>query len=318
MKKLSKSITLIFIITLGLIVFPSALADNAVVSGSTEESVTFPVVSNGGSNAYITLSSSTGVAEVAQHNWIGVFQGYGNEVHHGFYKITQEHNGMTRSMIWAPSATTNKSDILTCEEIQIYFEKAGTYKVTVTPLSTDAAMKYWKVDYIHRWVHPAKWMLTIQSGCSVKVYQSATIQVNVYFGGDYNAYYSYTETINQNQYIYPRQVHSSYICTSEPVFVAFDPINGASTEYINFYYEYKNNTPDVPSGTTIPGAMIGKQVAGDADGNGRFDVDDLILMVNYYLGSNVHIVSANCDLNGNGISCDVDDLIAAVNIYLGI
>ena len=142
-------------------------ASAATVTGKTSKTVTFKVNSTK-KNSYFVLSSSTGVAQVAQHNWLGRYTKDGNEKTYGFYKVSVKGPGLNKSMIWAPSATTNKSGVMTCREVKITLPNKGSYSVTVAPLSLSAAAKYWRMDWIKKWVKHATWTLTITSGCSAK------------------------------------------------------------------------------------------------------------------------------------------------------
>ena len=163
MKKLF-SIILILATLCCLFVAPAAMAESA--SGTTAKAKTFTIHSNCSPNrAYFVLSSSTGLAKVAQHNWLGRYTGVGQEVTHGFYRVSVSGPKLNKSMIWAPSATTNKKGISTCREIRITLPTTGDYKVTIQPLSVTAAKKYWRVDYIKNWIHHASWHVTIRSGC---------------------------------------------------------------------------------------------------------------------------------------------------------
>lgn len=161
-----KKITVILVAMVCFICTYLSVAQAETITGSTASAKTFYIRSSY-DNSYIVLSSSTGVANVAQHNWAGIYEQDGYETHHGFYKVTQKGGGVNRSFIWAPSATINTSAINTCEEVQIYFPAPGEFTVTIAPLSFSSASAYWKVDYIKYWVHDASWMTTITSGCTV-------------------------------------------------------------------------------------------------------------------------------------------------------
>lgn len=163
MKKLL--VTLMIIVTLFTAIIGTAAAEN--VYGNTEKRTTFTVNARY-DGAYIVLSSSTGKALVAQHNWIGKYTGDGYEIHHGFYRVTRRGNGCpTESFIWAPSATTKTSGIMTCEEVKLSFARSGQYTLTIEPLSNSEAARYWRVDSIKSWLYDASWNVTITSGCGV-------------------------------------------------------------------------------------------------------------------------------------------------------
>ena len=168
MKKVIAFILLTSVILCSLVIAPmTAMADGAA-SGSTERFTAFRVESLN-SNAYIVLSSSTGLVNVAQHNWIGQYTGNGNETSHGFYHIGYCRPGQSSCEVgvWAPSATTNTGNVTTCTEMVIYLPEPGIYTITVDPMTTGEAAKYWRVDSIDRWIHPATWRVTIMSGCRI-------------------------------------------------------------------------------------------------------------------------------------------------------
>ena len=154
MKTAFKMISLAIVLILVVSLLPAALAD--YVRGSTSGAKTF-YVSILSSDGYVVLKSYTGVANVAQHNALGIYTGDGNENHHGFYEVIQTGEGINRSFVWAPSATTNKGSISDCEEVKISFPKAGEYAITVQPLSNAVAAVYWLKDTINYWVQPAVW-----------------------------------------------------------------------------------------------------------------------------------------------------------------
>ena len=137
------------------------------IYGKNSKKVTFKIVSNA-KNSYFVLSSSTGLARVAQHNFLGFYKKDGNETTHGFYRVSAKGPNLNKSTIWAPSATTNKGSIMTCREVKFTMPAKGTYTITVEPLSNNAAAKYWKVDWIRYWIQNASWMLTITSRCNAK------------------------------------------------------------------------------------------------------------------------------------------------------
>ena len=164
MKKFFSMILVLMLAVSTLLVPMTASAASA--SGKTSKAVTFKVNATKAGASFV-LSSSTGVAKVAQHNWLGRYTKDGNEKTHGFYKITIKGPNLNKSQIWAPSATTNKNGILTCREIKITMPSKGTYTVTIAPLSNSAAAKYWRVDWIKKWVNQASWYLTITTNCKV-------------------------------------------------------------------------------------------------------------------------------------------------------
>ena len=252
MKKLLTALTIICIIAVTMITCASA----ETVTGTTAQATEFKVHANS-SSAYIVLSSSTGLAEVAQHNWIGVFEQYGSEKHHGFYKVTQKGNDVNRSLIWVPSATTNTSDTMTCEEIKLSFPSSGDYTITVEPISE---YPYWRVDYIHKWIYNASWMATITSGCYIVTeeptpvyYDEEIVTISIYKDGIFSN--SFSRTIYSNTYIAPEEI-SGYTCISSGQTVTFDRTTGkCSPSSITFYYN-KNTTSSLSNATSLSSRVV--------------------------------------------------------------
>ena len=171
MKKLTALIlilaTLLCILTAPL----NSLAGQAVpVNGGTSKGVSFKVTAYS-DNAYFVLSSSTGLASVAQHNWLGKYTGDGQEATHGFYRLQYGESGTNISHlgIWVPSATTNYSGSDACEEIVFNLPGKGTYMFYVYPMSTGEAAKYWRMDSINYWIREATWWMSVTSGCDVEI-----------------------------------------------------------------------------------------------------------------------------------------------------
>ena len=56
---------------------------------------------------------------------------------------------------------------------------------------------------------------------------------------------------------------------------------------------------------------------GDADGNGTFELDDIMLMIDYYVGlAGADSISlSNCDLDNDGTVCDLSDIMLAIDYY---
>lgn len=165
MKKLVSILLILVTLCTCFAIIPGAMADSA--SGSTASTKTFTIRSYCSPGAYFVISSSTGLAKVAQHNWLGRYTGLGNEKTYGFYKVSIKGPKANESFIWAPSATTNKKNVSTCQEIRIKLPSIGNYKITIAPLSPSAAAKYWRVDSIKKWVHHATWHVTILNECKI-------------------------------------------------------------------------------------------------------------------------------------------------------
>ena len=165
---MKRFITLVMVLTvlMGCVMVPME-ASAETLSGTTSKTVTFKFIASR-KNAYFVLSASKGVARVAEHNIFGWYKKDGNENVYGFYKVTMKGKNFNKSLIWGPSATTNKKGVMTCREVQILAPAKGTYTVTITPLSNNAAAKYWKYDMIRYWVRPASWRVSVTSACTVK------------------------------------------------------------------------------------------------------------------------------------------------------
>ena len=171
MKKiLSVMLTLAILLGTMVMIPQAASADNVYYWGDTS-SDSYIRLESTNSNAYIVLSSFTGVAEVHQHNWAGSYKGTGYEEHYGFYEIVVYNDaGTIATYIWAPSATTNKNYILTDTQVKIPLYVTGTVTVAIRPLTPDRAAQYWRVDSIRRWVTPATWDVTILHSCDVTLF----------------------------------------------------------------------------------------------------------------------------------------------------
>ena len=316
--------------------------------GSTSRSAVFYVNSQA-SNSSIQLKSETGKALVNQHT-MGISSGTGEETHHGFYLVNISYVGgqYRNEFVWAPSATTNTSGVELSASMKITFPAIGAYRVEIKPLNNSQASNYWKVDSIAKWNQDAIWHYVDKSNANCTVSKNAppTIEFsgegvpsgNLPKGQSYElrGVVSASENIQSvtaTIYDVSTQKAVSGIGTnpitiypnSKSVDIYWSQINTSlkfgNMNDGNYRYELVVTTASGWKKTVADSTFtIGKSggVRGDADGNGRFDVDDVILMLKYYLGSDVRIVSANCDLNGNGVSCDVNDVIAALNMYLEI
>lgn len=328
--------------------YPSALAE--AVTGTTNGSTSFRVKAN--KNGYITLTSSQGTAMVAQHNWLGIYQQDGKERHYGFYWVTarQDNGANNFSLIWAPSATTNKDDVSTCIQAELRFPETGTYTITISPLSNTQAARYWKVDYIKYWIDPAQWVVSVEHDCmayipktsdQVRVHDNYHVTVMRY-GKIEEQIQSYdrTVTIREGQYIqqgHPSADNRYYICLSNPIYVDFDSIHGASTHDV--YYEYVekntynylkdlyekilNNNVTVtyypaasvrqkdfetfaleylasPSEPTMADTPTTKKITGDVNNDSVVDGRDLLRLARYIAGTSVKIDDMTADINGDG------------------
>ena len=326
------------------------------VYGDTSGSTTFWVRADK-ANASFVLKSYQGKASVAQHNFLGIPTGDGDEIHYGFYWVSDSTG---RSFHWGPDATANKSQLNTNQEISMTFPNPGVYSVTIVPLAYSDVNHYWVMDTINYWKTQAKWIVKSDSLSGCKVSFEKLKEVTISFdagngvpsgklpkgqpfdlGGIVKAsenIKSVTGTIYDENTgkavsgigtnpitIYPNSTSVNIYSSNINYSLIFDRLNdgvyryelvvttvsGMTKTVANSTFTIGNGgspiLPDVPSGG----------IPGDADGNGRFDVDDVILMLNHYMGSSAPIVSANCDLNGDGVSCGVEDVIAALNMYLG-
>lgn len=70
--------------------------------------------------------------------------------------------------------------------------------------------------------------------------------------------------------------------------------------------------------TDIPVVQInGNYILGDVDRSGNVDISDVVMMVNYILGSdNSSSVLNYGDMDGSG-NIDISDVVALVNLILG-
>lgn len=63
-------------------------------------------------------------------------------------------------------------------------------------------------------------------------------------------------------------------------------------------------------------AQEGSTIEGDADGNGKLDTNDVILIFNHLMGKPADIIEANADYNSDG-KVNIADIIAIINQLLG-
>ena len=157
---MKKIVSLLVLVILCLNTLPlTAYAE--YIYGSTNGSKTFYIRANS-TNASLVLNSYQGVVSVSK--------ALGNDKYedqHGFYQIKLEDDRTCRSVIWAPSATTNTSGINTCKQVQIHFDSPGDYSLTISPLSNQEAAQYWYFDKVNYWVKVATWDVDHIVGCSV-------------------------------------------------------------------------------------------------------------------------------------------------------
>lgn len=166
MKKLISMIVALAVFSCMMAVPCFAAAEE--VFGSTSQKVTFRVDANS-SGSYIVLSSNTGLARVAQHNWRGIYDGDADEATHGFYYVQVLGSGVEDRFYWAPSATTQKDSTITCEEFQYGFNVPGTYFIAIYPLDESQSASFWRMDWIKNWIYDATWMVTVKSDCNVAI-----------------------------------------------------------------------------------------------------------------------------------------------------
>ena len=86
---------------------------------------------------------------------------------------------------------------------------------------------------------------------------------------------------------------------------------------VNIKYNDGTVETDDMSDVVLTFAPETSSIKGDANGDGKVDVEDVVGIVNKILGEPAaNFVEANADLNGDG-KIDVDDVVAVVNIILG-
>ena len=79
--------------------------------------------------------------------------------------------------------------------------------------------------------------------------------------------------------------------------------------------------PATPTPTPVPATPTPTpkpaRVPGDANGDGEFELDDIMLMIDYYVGlaGADSIFLSNCDLDNDGIQCDLSDIMLAIDYY---
>ena len=322
------------------------------ISGNTGGSTVFYVNSTA-SDAYIYLKSEKGTAYVNQHNALGIHSGYGNENHHGFYlvsvaSLTSQYQS---DVIWAPSATKNTSNVSMNDQLKISFPSSGAYYVEVEPLSNSAAAKYWKVDSIQKWINPATWYYTDTKSNCIVTKNKVTIDFSLSSGGNgvpsgqlpKGKSYELRGVVNASENIKSITATIYDSRTGNAVSgIGTNPITINPNSKSVDIYSSKINTSlkfsGLPDGsyryelvvTTVSGwtqtvakssFIIGNSggVKGDANGNGKVEFYDIVLLVNYYLETedNISIVFSNCDIDGDG-KIKLWDVIQVMIIYESI
>ena len=167
MKKTVSIAIIAIMIMCSCIVPQSALADTISGTNASWEEFYVTVTQPGGS---FTLYSYQGIATVFQHSFYGRSTGTGNESAYGFYYISVTGNGVSELIRWAPSATTNKSEVTTCVNYTLRFQRPGTYKILVAPMSDADAAYYWRTDSIHHWEARATWTAVANCGAVLSKY----------------------------------------------------------------------------------------------------------------------------------------------------
>ena len=248
-RKAVSVLTVLILLTQSL-ALSGALADS-YASGTTAGASTVQIDARYGS-CYFVLSSSSGLAMVKQHNWAGVYQQDGQEVHHGFYRIRIfDGNGFYENYRWAPSATTNEDEVYTCQELRITLPRAGTYTMTVAPMSYTEAARYWKVDSIAYWIQEATWIVSIMSGCEIhKDSPAGSVSIRCYDETG-SLIQTTSRTISQSQTVQPPAV-SGYESISSGEYVSLNTSTGTcNPSVLNFYYRQKS-VPSTPGTGAVP------------------------------------------------------------------
>ena len=314
------------------------------VYGDTSGSTTFWVRADK-ANASFVLKSYQGKASVAQHDFLGIPTGDGDEIHYGFFWVSDSTG---RSFHWGPDATANKSQLNTNQEISMTFPNPGVYSVTVVPLAYSDVNHYWVMDTINYWKTQAKWIVKSDSlsGCKVSFEKLKEVTISFDAGNgvpsgklpkgqpfdlggivkaseniksvtgtiyDVNTKKAVSGIGTNPVTIYPNKTSVDIYYSDINYSLIFDRLNDGVYRYELWVETVSGWTKSVANSTFTIGKSGG--VRGDADGNGVFSFDDILLMVNYYCGLNVNIVASNCDLNGNGKACDFDDILAAIDLY---
>lgn len=311
--------------------------------GSTSRSAVFYVNSQA-SNSSIQLKSETGKALVNQHT-MGISSGTGEETHHGFYLVNISYVGgqYRNEFVWAPSATTNTSGVELSANMKITFPAIGAYRVEIKPLSNSQASNYWKVDSIAQWNKDAIWHYVDKSNTNCTVSKNAPPTIEFSGEGVPSGNLSKGQSYELRGVVSASENIQSVTATIYDVSTQ-KAVSGIGTNPITIYPNSKSvdiywsqiNT-SLKFGSMNDGAYryelvvttasgwkktvadstftIGNCVLGDADGNGVFDFDDILWMIDYYCGLKKTIASANCDLNGNGKVCDFDDILNAIDLY---
>ena len=247
MRKNSFYLILTALILCLLFCFPSfSLADDSVL-GTTSDSITFYVTSEGG-YSYIDLTSYKGLALCTRY-YVGIFS-YGNqyeEEDHGFYNVNIK-GPSNWNYQWTPSATTGSSaNQVRNETLKISFPSSGLYTITVNPIGpSNIQYTYWKEDALDKWINDAWWMVTGSSSCKVTrdmpiKYSGDEVIINYYLDGRLDS--EETQTLYSSTYVYPKDI-PGYLCTTEAQYISFDESRGCNPRMISFYYTKENHQED--------------------------------------------------------------------------
>lgn len=85
------------------------------------------------------------------------------------------------------------------------------------------------------------------------------------------------------------------------------------------YYKFTVGNGTMPSDSGSTGDIImpitEDRWPGDANGDGMMNLDDIMLMIDYYCGMTSDVVAANCDLDGDSVICDLPDIMMTIDLY---
>ncbi|MBR3741251.1 MAG: hypothetical protein IKN04_12490 [Clostridia bacterium] len=217
---------LLFVLLLSVSI---SLADTKyTASGNGEDTSIFYVQSNG--NAKITFKQEEGLCrELSYTHLIDGLQG--DEEEWGKYHIyvTKTNGG---------GSVENWDKTRRGSTYELKLQSAGLYEIKVVPYTAYEMTESWTLDKFLWWTQPPQWWVDNLINCSVKEPMSSdTINIEYYYRSGKNIETRDVETltIDKSKTIQPRTI-DGYICISDPEYVSFDMLNGASPKKLKFIY----------------------------------------------------------------------------------
>ena len=143
---------------------PAALADD--IWGDMSRSVTFYVNAKW-DGARMELNAWKGSVLVDRRGMSTYSQGRAEKDSFGFYEISVSGPGGRGTFVWAPEANQNTDRVILERSPMLQFPAAGTYTVTVRPLSGTEAAAYRNAETIASWRYYDFWRVASLYGCEI-------------------------------------------------------------------------------------------------------------------------------------------------------